>query len=232
MFGPTTKGNLTRMTIPETHRRLFRREHSLAERRADGIVHALAILAGAIAFPILLFHALQTARAGVFVALAIYTCGFFLMWGFSMAYNMTQPSALKWLLRRFDHSMIYVMIAGTYTAFIPHLESAGWAWGLGAVVWTGAVLGIIVKVALPGRYDRLAVLAYVALGWVGVIAIGPVSAALPTASLWLLLAGGVTYVVGVAFYLWDRLQFQTAIWHGFVAVAAGLHFSAIALSVA
>lgn len=199
---------------------------------ADGIVHALALLAGLIAFPVLLFHTLQTAGIGTFAALAVYAGGFFLMWGFSLAYNMAPPSALKWLLRRFDHSMIYVMIAGTYTAIIPHLESQGWAWALGLVVWSGAALGIAVKVALPGRYDRLSILAYILLGWVGVIAIVPVSAALPEVSLWLIVAGGVTYVAGVAFYIWQSLRFQTAIWHGFVAIAAGLHFAAIAISVA
>lgn len=220
------------MTLPETHARMLKRAPTLHEVLADGIVHALALLAGLIAFPILLFHALQNAGLGTFAALAVYAAGFFLMWGFSLAYNMTPPSALKWLLRRFDHSMIYVMIAGTYTAVIPHLESGAWAWGLGIVVWAGAALGIMVKVALPGRYDRLSILAYVMLGWVGVIAIGPVSAALPSVSLWLLAAGGLTYVAGVAFYLWERLRFQTAIWHGFVAVAAGLHFAAVAVALA
>ena len=219
------------MTLPAHHYRLNKRALSLEEVLADGIVHAVALLAGLIAFPILLYHVLQTAGLGTFAALAVYTGGFFLMWGFSLAYNMTPPSALKWLLRRFDHSMIYVMIAGTYTAVIPHLEG-GWAWGLGAVVWTGAALGIIVKVALPGRYDRLSILAYVMLGWVGVIAIGPVSAALPSVSLWLLAAGGLTYIAGVAFYVWERLRYQNAIWHGFVAVAAGLHFAAVAVAVA
>lgn len=220
------------MTLPADHYRTLKRDLSLAELLADGIVHALALLAGLIAFPLLLFHGLQTAGAGTFVALTVYATGFFLMWGFSLAYNMTPPSALKWLLRRFDHSMIYVMIAGTYTAVIPHLDSPAWAWTLGAVVWTGAVLGILVKVALPGRYDRLAILAYVMLGWVGVIAAGPVMAALPTTSLWLLVAGGVTYVAGVGFYVWERLQFQNAIWHLFVAIAAGMHFAAIAVAVA
>jgi hemolysin III len=220
------------MTLPADHYRTLKRDLSLAELLADGIVHAIALLAGLIAFPLLLFHGLQNAGAGTFVALTVYAAGFFLMWGFSLAYNMTPPSALKWLLRRFDHSMIYVMIAGTYTAVIPHLDSPAWAWTLGAVVWTGAALGITVKVALPGRYDRLAILAYVLLGWVGVIAAGPVIAALPTASLWLLVAGGATYVAGVAFYFWERLHFQNAIWHLFVAVAAGLHFAAIAVAVA
>jgi hemolysin III len=220
------------MTLPASHARMLKRPPSLNEVLADGIVHALALLAGIIAFPLLLFHALQTTGVGTFAALAVYAAGFFLMWGFSLAYNVTPPSALKWLLRRFDHSMIYVMIAGTYTAVIPHLDSAGWAWGLGTVVWSGAALGILVKVALPGRYDRLSILAYLMLGWVGVIAIGPVSAALPSISLWLLAAGGLTYVAGVFFYLWERLQFQTAIWHGFVAVAAGLHFAAVAVAMA
>lgn len=219
------------MALPADHYRINKRDLSLHELLADGIVHAVALVAGLIGFPILLVHALQTAEVGMFAALAVYAAGFFLMWGFSLAYNMTPPGALKWLLRRFDHSMIYVMIAGTYTALLPHLESH-WAWALGIVVWTGAALGIAVKVALPGRYDRLAILAYVMLGWVGVIAIGPVSAALPVLSLWLIVAGGATYVAGVGFYVWERLHFQNAIWHGFVAVAAGLHFAAVAVAVA
>ncbi|MBA3908906.1 MAG: DNA-binding protein [Rhodobacter sp.] len=220
------------MTLPTDHYKLTRRELSLHELLADGIVHALALLAGVIAFPLLLFHALQTANAGTFVALAVYAAGFFLLWGFSLAHNMTPPSALKWLLRRFDHSMIYVMIAGTYTALIPHLENPAWAWALGLVVWTGAAIGIIVKVVLPGRYDRLSIMAYILLGWIGVIAIGPVSAALPEESLWLLAAGGLTYIAGVGFHVWHALQFQNAIWHSFVAVAAGLHFGAVAVAVA
>jgi hemolysin III len=219
------------MTTPPPRSRLTKRLPSTAELLADGIVHALALVVGLIAFPLLFAQVLGTAGIGMLAALAVYALGFFLMWGFSLAYNMTPPSALKWLLRRFDHSMIYVMIAGTYTALIPHLDGA-WAWALGAVVWTGAALGILVKVALPGRFDRLSILAYVMLGWVGVIAIGPVSAALPALSLWLLLAGGLTYVAGVGFYLWERLRFQTAIWHGFVAVAAGLHFAAVAVALA
>jgi hemolysin III len=219
------------MPPPAPHARFRKRDLSLGELLADGIVHALALLAGLIAFPLLLFHGLTTAGPGTFAALTVYAGGFFLMWGFSLAYNMTPPSALKWLLRRFDHSMIYVMIAGTYTALIPHLDGV-WPWVLGLVVWTGAALGIAVKVALPGRYDRLSILAYILLGWVGIIAIGPVMAALPAASLWLLVAGGATYVAGVAFYIWERLRFQTAIWHGFVAVAAGLHFAAVAVALA
>ena len=219
------------MTLPENHPRLTKRPFSTGELLADGIVHALALVAGVIAFSLLLGHVLARAEPGLFAALAVYAGGYFLMWGFSLAYNMTPPSALKWLLRRFDHSAIYLMIAGTYTAILVQFDHAGWAWALGAIVWTGAVLGTIVKVALPGRYDRLSLLAYIALGWVGLAGIGPASEALPPLSLWLIALGGITYVAGVAFYKWHALRFHNAIWHGFVALAAGLHFAAIALSV-
>ena len=208
-----------------------KRDLSHGELVADGIVHVLALLAGLIAFPLLLGYALQSAGLGIFAALSVYALGFFLMFGFSLAYNMAPPSAVKWLLRRFDHSMIYVMIAGTYTAILVQFDSPAWAWTVGAMVWGGALIGILVKVALPGRFDRLAIIAYIMLGWVGIIAVGPVTAALPVLSLWLLVAGGLTYVAGVGFYVWHRLRFQNAIWHLFVAVASGLHFAAIAVSV-
>lgn len=218
------------MSLPDNHPRLTKRPFTTGELLADGIVHAAALLAGVIGFSLLLGHVLQRAEFGLFAALAVYAGGYFLMWGFSLAYNMTPPSALKWLLRRFDHSAIYVMIAGTYTAILVQFDHAGWAWTLGAIVWAGAVLGAAVKVALPGRYDRLSLVAYIALGWVGVAAIGPASAALPSVSLWLIVLGGLTYVAGVAFYRWHALRFHNAIWHGFVALAAGLHFAAIALA--
>lgn len=219
------------MTLPLDHPRLMKRPFSTGELLADGIIHVAALLAGVIAFALLLGHVLSRADIGLFAALAVYAAGYFLMWGFSLAYNMTPPSALKWLLRRFDHSAIYVMIAGTYTAIVVQFDHALWAWALGITVWAGAVLGVAVKVALPGRYDRLSVVAYIALGWVGILAIGPASAALPGVSLWMIVLGGLTYVAGVAFYKWQALPFHNAIWHGFVALAAGLHFAAIALAV-
>lgn len=218
--------------LPADHPRLTKRPFSTAEVLADGIVHVAALLAGIIAFSLLLGHVLARAETGLFAALAVYAGGYFLMFGFSLAYNMTPPSALKWLLRRFDHSAIYVMIAGTYTALLVQFDHTLWAWTLGAIVWTGALAGVVVKVALPGRYDRLSLLAYVALGWVGLAGIGPAAAALPALSLWLVGLGGVTYVAGVAFYKWHALRFHNAIWHGFVAVASGLHFAAVALAVA
>jgi hemolysin III len=220
------------MSLPADHPRLRKRPFSTGELLADGIVHAVALLAGVIAFAVLLGHVLGRGEVGTFAALAVYAAGYFAMFGFSLAYNMVPNSALKWVLRRFDHSAIYVMIAGTYTAVVVQFDDWVFAAVLAGVVWFGAILGAVVKIALPGRYDRLSVLAYIALGWVGVAAIGPAREALPGVSLWLLVLGGVTYVAGVGFYRWHGLKFHNAIWHLFVAVAAGLHFAAVAVAVA
>jgi hemolysin III len=220
------------MSLPADHPRLKKRPFTPDEVLADGIVHALALVAGLLAFSVLLSQVIGRGDLALFVALAVYAAGWFLMFGFSLAYNMVPPSALKWRLRRFDHSAIYIMIAGTYTAVVAQFDDTAFALALAGVVWAGAILGAVVKLALPGRFDRLSLLAYVALGWVGVLAIGPARAALPAASLWLIGLGGVIYVVGVAFYKWHALRFHNAIWHLFVLVAAALHFVAISLAVA
>lgn len=220
------------MSHAATHPPFLSRAYSTGELLADGVVHVLALVAGLIAFPLLLNHALHVAGAGVVLALVVYAAGFFLMFGFSLAYNMVPPSALKWLLRRCDHSMIYVMIAGTYTAVLVQVGNPAWAWAIGGTVWSAALAGIAIKVVLPGRYDRLSILGYIVLGWAGGLVAAPAAEALPPVALWLLFAGGMTYVAGVGFFVWNRLRFQNAIWHLFVTVASGLHFAAIALSVA
>lgn len=220
------------MSLPADHPRLKKRPFTLGELVADGVVHALAILAGLIAFSALLYHVLAQAAFGQFAALTVYAAGFFLMFGFSLAYNMVPPSALKWLLRRFDHSAICIMIAGTYTAILAQVEPGLMVWVIGVVVWAGALLGALVKLVFPGRYDGVSLVAYLALGAMMLVAIGPMRASLPGPALWLLLAGGITYVLGVGFYKWHRLRFHNAIWHLFVAIAAALQFAGIAISVA
>ncbi len=153
------------------------------------------------------------------------------MFGFSCAYNLTPPSPLKWLLRRFDHSAIYFMIAGTYTALLAMLGNQVWNWVLIGVIWAGALGGSAIKMLLPGRFDRLAIVLYLLMGWAALAAIKPVSMALPTATLVLVVVGGLLYSVGVIFYKWQSLKFQNAIWHGFVAAAAACHFAGIAVAV-
>jgi hemolysin III len=218
--------------LPENHPRLFKRLYSPGELIADAFVHAAAIIAGAIAFSVMFVRIDILARPSDAAAAAIYAASFFMLFGFSCAYNMTPPSSLKWLLRRFDHASIYLLIAGTYTAALSQMADRVWAWSLIGIVWAAAIFGVVLKLALPGRYDRASILLYLAMGWVGVVAVKPLLAALPGPTLILIVVGGLLYTVGVAFYRWQSLKFQNAIWHAFVAVAAGCQYAGIAYAMA
>ena len=94
-------------------------------------------------------------------------------------------------------------------------------------IWLFAAAGIFVKCVFPGRYDRLAILLYLAMGWSGVLVAEPVASRIPFASMLLIIIGGVIYSLGVVFHVWEKLRFQNAIWHGFVVTAAAVHYSAV-----
>ncbi len=219
------------MAMPSHHPRLLKRSYTQGELIADGFIHAAAIVAGLMAFSALFARVTIMGSLSDGLAMAVYAAGFFLLFGFSCAYNLAPDSSLKWTLRRFDHSSIYLMIAGTYTAILSQLPDHVLAWTLAAVVWGGTICGVGLKLFLPGRYDRVSLLAYVALGWVAVIAFKPLTQALPSTTLALIVVGGLLYTGGIVFYRWHSLKYQNAIWHGFVACAAACHFTAIILAV-
>jgi hemolysin III len=216
------------MSLPDEHPRLAKRAYTHGELIADGFIHAVAIVGGIIAFSTLFVLVAMRGAVSSALALAIYAAGFFLLFGFSLAYNMTPPSPLKWMLRKFDHSSIYLMIAGTYTALLTQMHDTTWAWALSAIVWGGSLSGIALKLLLPGRFDRVSLLIYLMLGWVALVAIKPLSVSLPSLTIVLVIAGGVMYSGGVIFYRWNSLKFQNALWHACVVIAAGCHFAGIA----
>ena len=193
---------------------------------ADGVVHAAGIVLGLIGAVAIVVVALRSRPVSIAPTL-IYMIGLIAMLGLSAAYNMWPISPTKWLLRRFDHSAIYLLIAGTYTPFLSLMKSGLVSAGLTIGIWSSALVGMVLKLALPGRFDRLSVALYLLLGWIGVIAYDHVAPVVPSASLWLLAIGGVLYSLGTLFHAWERLRFQNVIWHGFVLLAAGCHYSAV-----
>jgi len=206
-----------------------------AETIADGAVHVLGIALAIAGAAVLLVIAVRHADVSQVTAVAIYLAGLMAMIGFSAAYNMWPLSPVKWWLRRFDHSAIYVLIAATYTAFVlPITAQSGGAAPLAILIvqWLAAAIGIALKLIFPGRFDRAAIALYLVMGWSGLSVIGPVAAALEPVTLALIVAGGVLYSAGVIFHVWRSLRFQNAIWHGFVLAAAGCHYGAVLTSVA
>ena len=200
---------------------------SHGELIADGAVHAAAIVAGVIAFSVLFQRVTMRGAVGDGLAMAVYAAGFFLLFGFSCAYNMTPPSPAKAILRRLDHASIYLMIGGTYTALLSQAQASLWVAALVSAVWIAAIVGASLKLFLPGRFDRFGVRLYLALGWSAILAAKPLAAALPIDTLALTVAGGLIYSAGVVFFLWESLKFQNAIWHGCVTVAAACQFAGV-----
>ncbi|MDQ0325935.1 hemolysin III [Rhodopseudomonas julia] len=198
-------------------------KYSPAELWADGIVHGLGLslaIAAAIAAPLALSGRVP---AGEMAAMGVYLGTLVLSLGISAAYNLWPAGSVKAVLRRLDHSAIFLLIAGTYTPFMAVSKT----WWLLAFVWSVAAAGVFGKLFVPHRFDRVALVAYLGLGWSGIVAYGPLTEALSSSVVWLVIGGGIVYSVGVIFHVWQRLLFQNAIWHAFVVTAACIHFVAV-----
>lgn len=193
---------------------------------ADRVVHVVGIGLGIAAAAVLVLVTAIAGGPGDLVPILIYTFGLLAMLGCSAAYNVFRTSMRRDWLRRFDHAAIFAMIAGTYTPFTTRL-SGDWAAGLTAAIWTVAAAGITLKLWQPRRIETISIGLYLILGWIGLTAAGPFLAALDGRTLALLALGGIVYTAGVVFHLWQRLPYQNAIWHGFVLVAASIHYVAV-----
>jgi hemolysin III len=198
-----------------------------AELIADGVVHGIGVFGGLVAATVLVVLTAVYASAFEVFAVSVYVAGLLAMLVLSATYNLWPVSRAKWILRRFDHSAIYVLIAATYTPVIMQVKDSIYAIAMLIGVWCVAIVGVVLKLALPGRYDRVAVVLYLAMGWSGAMLYDAVAAALPTLALWFIAAGGLLYSFGIIFHAWHRLRFQNAIWHCFVLLGAGCHYTAV-----
>ncbi|MTI18884.1 hemolysin III family protein [Rhodobacteraceae bacterium RKSG542] len=201
------------------------------EQIVDGIIHVLGIAFGAgatTALIILLWAADDPKRQ---VSLYIYAGCMMAMLICSATYNILAKDNPVGILRRLDHSAIFLMIAGTYTPLCL-MVLGGWTGiTLLSIVWTGAILGAAIKILNLTQFKRFTVPIYLALGWAAVFAIVPIYNQSSTVGFVFLMIGGGLYTVGTLFYIWKSLPFQNAIWHGFVLTAAVCHFVAIVIDV-
>lgn len=198
-----------------------------SELIADGVVHGVGLAFALIGVTAMIFYATLWSSSGQLVAAVIYGAGLVATLSISFLYNLYPVSNTKWFLRRFDHSSIFVLIAATYTPFLQRGWDDPFLFGMLIGIWAIALVGILIKCVFPGRFDRVAILLYLAMGWSGVFAAGPLLSQLTETTLILILIGGIIYSCGVIFHVWEKLRFQNAIWHGFVVAAAAVHYSAV-----
>jgi hemolysin III len=158
------------------------------------------------------------------VAALIFGGSLVLLYLASTLYHAASSPRAKEVLQTLDHACIYVLIAGSYTPLALVGLRGPLGWTLLAVVWLLALAGVLVKTLGLARKNHWGSTAlYVVMGWLALIAIGPIARALPVAGVVWLVAGGVLYTLGVAFFAWQRLRFNHAIWHLFVLAGSACH---------
>ena len=205
--------------------------YSFGDELASSVIHGIGIVLSIAGLATLVAFAALHGNALAVVSCAVFGASLVLLYTASTLYHSISVAAAKPALRALDHMAIYLLIAGTYTPFTLIALPGAWGWSLFVAVWALALAGIALELGLLRRYHKLAVLLYVDMGWIGMIAFKPLSAHLQTGGMLLLIGGGVAYTLGVPFYLWRRLPYHHALWHAFVLAGSVLHFLAVLLYV-
>ena len=205
--------------------------YSLREEVASAVTHGLGVLLSVGAGAVLITLAALTADVWTIVGASVFVGTLVLLYTSSTLYHAIPFERARARLRTVDHCAIYGLIAGTYTPFLIGGLRGPWGWSLFGVVWGLAAVGVVVKLFTTGRFQVVSTLAYVAMGWLAVVATGPLREALPGSTLAWLVAGGVAYTAGAAVYLSRRIPYGHAVWHLFVLAGSVCHFAAVLLEV-
>lgn len=201
--------------------------YNKAEKIADGLIHVIGLAFAVCGASTLMILSSRSSSWPTIASAGVYAASLVVALVFSAAYNMWPASPTKWLLRRFDQAAIFLLIGGTYTAFLTRVPDDSVSLLALRGIWAIAVVGTLIKLVLPRRFERLSIAAYLALGWSGLIFLPTAIRALPLTALCLIGLGGLLYSAGVVFHLWERLRFHNAIWHAFVLAAACCHYGAV-----
>jgi hemolysin III len=202
------------------------------EEAANTLTHGFGAVLSLIAGIALVALAAATGNPWQIGSAVVYSISLVLLYTASTLYHGARDKRAKRRLEIFDHCAIFVLIAGTYTPFTLVTLQGPLGWSLFGVVWGLASLGILFKLIFATRFQIVSTLAYIAMGWLVVVAARPMAQALPPATIALLVAGGLAYTLGTLFYHNTRIPYSHAIWHLFVLAGSVLHFLAVASQVA
>jgi hemolysin III len=203
------------------------REQSSREEIANAVSHGVGFVASLAAAPLLMARALESGSGVTATGAAVFVGSVVLLYLASTLYHALPRSRAKRALRVVEHGAIYVLIAGTYTPFTLGVLRGRWGWTLLALVWVLAATGITVKAVFGIRYPAVSTGLYLAMGWLIVIAARAIWLSVPVAGIAWLVAGGLAYTIGVAFYATKRLPFGHFVWHLFVLAGTTCHFLAV-----
>lgn len=203
------------------------KSQSFSEEIANTITHSVGVGLSIAALVILVILASRQGDPWRITSFSIYGATLILLYLFSTLYHGVITPKIKNILRYFDHSAIYLLIAGTYTPITLTLMRGTWGWFLFSFAWATAIGGIVLTVFFLDKLKALLVSSYVFMGSFIVIAIKPMIQMLPRGMIVWLFIGGVSYLLGVIFYLWKRIPYHHPIWHLFVLGGSISHFLGI-----
>lgn len=204
-----------------------RARYTGGEELANCLTHGCGVVLSLLGAIVLLLAARASGAPHALASCAIYALTLVLLYTASTLYHSRAWPDAKALLRTLDHIAIFLLIAGTYTPFVLITLHGAWGWSLFAITWALALLGVVFELSSLRRFRRVQIALYIAMGWIGLVAIGPLVAALPRAGLWLLFGGGAAYTLGVVFYRMHRLRYHHALWHLFVLGGSVLQYFAV-----
>lgn len=191
------------------------------------VTHLLGLVLSIVALVILVTSASLYGTTLHIVSFSIFGSSMVILYLASTLYHLARKKTLRRKLNIFDHSAIYVLIAGTYTPFCLVVLQNTLGWAMFALIWLLALVGILLKIFYTGKYDKLSTIGYVLMGWVAIIAVKPLIEALNTEALVYILMGGISYTIGAVFYSLEKLAYNHAIFHIWVLLGSMCHFIAI-----
>ncbi len=212
------------------------RDYTVTEEISHSAIHAIGSHLGAAMLALMVVFGAQSGTQVLWkvVSATVFGLSIILLYTVSSVYHALPHHRAKQVMEIFDHIAIYLLIAGTYTPFTLvtlRETSPVIAWTIFGIVWGVALIGSINKISNTGKWRKLSTLAYILMGWIVVIAIKPLIAAMPLGGLLLLLAGGLLYTLGTIFYLWRIMPYHHAVWHLFVLGGTICHYLCVQLYV-
>lgn len=200
---------------------------TLGEEIANSVTHGVGLLASVAGLIVLVAAALRTGDAWVLSSCVIYASTLVLLYAASTLYHSLAKTRARHVFQVLDHSAIYLLIAGSYTPFALVNLHGPWGWTILGIVWALAAAGVTAKAVFGPRWPIISTILYIAMGWTAVVAIKPMLLHVAPAGIAWLVAGGLAYTGGVAFYAWERLRYNHALWHVFVLAGSVCHFIAV-----
>lgn len=197
------------------------------EEVVNAITHGIGVLLSIVALVFLIISSAKQGSPWLIVISVIYGISMLLLYVASTLVHSFPEGKAKDIFEIFDHSAIYIFIAGTYTPIMLLVIQGTLGWTLLGIVWGVAVLGVIFKAFFVKKFLFISTILYIAMGWLIILAWGPLTATMPAAGIQLLIAGGLFYTFGAVFYVWRAFPFHHAVWHLFVLAGSVSHFFVI-----